>query len=237
LLCGTQAVGGFFAAVGGTVVGNPKDAPRGAIGFYRLDLFEKAVKWLDAGGVLAAAEEPGAMNIPGGGLYPLLGQVPQGAEISELKKILPIELCFEHVGSTSIQGMPAVPTIDIIAGVRRLRELNDEVIESLVAAGWEHRPDIDVMIPNRRFFHKPSGAEHPTSRTYHLHVVEHGSPEWQDPISFRNFLRHHPKFVRKYVKLKRSLVRMEYENPSDYSAKKGEFVAGVLRLAHREKGT
>jgi hypothetical protein len=63
---GAQAVGGFFAAVGGTVVGNPKDAPRGAIGFYRHDLFYEAVKWLDTGGVLAAAEEPGAMDIPGG---------------------------------------------------------------------------------------------------------------------------------------------------------------------------
>jgi hypothetical protein len=63
---GAQAVGGFFAAVGGTVVGNPKDAPRGAIGFYRHDLFYEAVEWLDAGGALAAAEEPGAMDIPGG---------------------------------------------------------------------------------------------------------------------------------------------------------------------------
>ncbi len=63
---GAQAVGGFFAAVGGTIVGNPKDAPRGAIGFYRHDLFDEAVKWLDAGGVLAAAEEFGAMDVPGG---------------------------------------------------------------------------------------------------------------------------------------------------------------------------
>jgi hypothetical protein len=33
---GAQAVGSFVAAVGGTVVGNPKDPPRGAIGFYRM---------------------------------------------------------------------------------------------------------------------------------------------------------------------------------------------------------
>ena len=63
---GAQPVGGFFAAVGGTIVGNPKDAPRGALGFYRHDLFDEPVKGLDAGGVLAAAQAPGAMDIPGG---------------------------------------------------------------------------------------------------------------------------------------------------------------------------
>jgi hypothetical protein len=61
-----QAVGSFFAAVGGTVICNPEDAPRRAIGFNRHNLVYEAVKWLDAGGVLAAAEELGAMNIPGG---------------------------------------------------------------------------------------------------------------------------------------------------------------------------
>ena len=63
---GAQAVSGFFAPVGGTVIGNPEDAPRRAIGFYRHDLFYQAVKWLDAGGVLAAAKELGAMDVPGG---------------------------------------------------------------------------------------------------------------------------------------------------------------------------
>jgi GrpB-like predicted nucleotidyltransferase (UPF0157 family) len=157
------------------------------------------------------------------------------AEISELKKLLWMVLAFEHVGSTSIQGMAAVPTIDILAGVHNLNEADDDVIGLLIASGWEHRPDIDVMIPNRRFFHKPLGAEYRTTRMCHLHLVQHSSPEWQDPIAFRDFLRIHPDVARKYLELKRSLAREEYENPSDYSAQKSEFVAEVLRLARRKQ--
>src|SRR5262245_38404347 len=63
---GAQVVGGFLAAVGGAVVSNPEDTPRRAIGFYRHDLLHEAVKWLDGGGFLAAAEELGAKDIPGG---------------------------------------------------------------------------------------------------------------------------------------------------------------------------
>jgi GrpB-like predicted nucleotidyltransferase (UPF0157 family) len=107
-------------------------------------------------------------------------------------------LAFEHIGSTSIHAMAAVPTIDIVAGVRKLNEVTDAVIESLIAAGWEHRPDIDAMIPNRRFLHKPPGPEHRTSRTHHLHIVEHGAAEWRDPILFRDFLNQHPEMAREY---------------------------------------
>jgi len=153
------------------------------------------------------------------------------AEISELERLLPMVLAFEHVSSKSIQAMAAVPTIDILADVRKLNEVTDAVIESLIAAGWEHRPDIDAMIPNRRFFHRPPGPEHRTTRTHHLHVVEHGSPEWRDPILFRDFLGQHPETAQEYAELKRSLASRGYTNPSDYSAHKADFVARVLRLA------
>jgi hypothetical protein len=63
---GAQAVSGFEPAVGGTVVGNPEDAPSRAIGLDGHDLLHEAVEWLDAGGVLAAPKELGAMDIPGG---------------------------------------------------------------------------------------------------------------------------------------------------------------------------
>src|SRR6516165_10888144 len=108
--------------------------------------------------------------------------------------------------------MAAVATIDILAGVHNLNEADDDVIGMLIASGWEHRPYIDVMIPNRRFFHKPPGADYRTTRTCHVHVVEHSSPEWQDPISFRDFLRVHPEAARQYLDLKRSLALQEYEN-------------------------
>ena len=91
------------------------------------------------------------------------------------------------------------------------------------------------MIPNWRFSNEPPGAEYRTTRTCHLHLVQHSSPEWQNPIAFRDFLRIHPDAARKHLELKRSLARQEYEIPSDYPAQKSEFVAGIPRLAHQEQ--
>jgi len=55
--------------------------------------------------------------------------------------------CRQHIDS----GEAAVPTIDTLAGVHNLNEADDDVIGLLIASGWEHRPDINVMIPSRRF--------------------------------------------------------------------------------------
>ena len=140
-------------------------------------------------------------------------------------------VAFEHVGSTALPGMTAVPTIDILAGVRELEETDGQVIASLVAAGWEHRPDVEARIPNRRFFNQPSGTRHRTTRTSHLHIVRFDSPQWRDPITFRDFLRHHQETARQYLNLKRSLAARTYQDPSDYSAQKAEFVASVLARA------
>ena len=68
--------------------------------------------------------------------------------VRSLQLHLPMIVAFEHVGSTALPGMTAVPTIDILAGVHQLGEIDGQVIASLVAAGWEHRPDVESRIPN-----------------------------------------------------------------------------------------
>jgi len=155
-------------------------------------------------------------------------------EISQLRRLLPMALAFEHIGSTSIQTIAAVPTVDILGGVRNLSEVTNAVTKLLVAAGWEHRPDIDKMIPGRRFFDKPLGLEHPTTRTHHLHIVQYQAREWLNPIVFRDYLREHPEVAGQYEELKRTLASRGYENPSDYSAQKADFVARVLQLAGKQ---
>jgi GrpB-like predicted nucleotidyltransferase (UPF0157 family) len=153
--------------------------------------------------------------------------------ISELKGLLPMALAFEHVGGTSIQTIAAVPTIDILAGVLDLSAITDAAIRLLVAEGWEHRPDVEKMIPGWRFFNKPPGPEHRTTRTHHLHMVQYQAEEWWKPIQFRDYLREHAEVAREYEGLKRTLASREYENPSDYSAQKADIVAYILGLAAR----
>jgi GrpB-like predicted nucleotidyltransferase (UPF0157 family) len=140
-------------------------------------------------------------------------------------------VAFEHVGSTALPGMSAVATIDILAGVRELAEIDGRVVAALVAAGWEHRPDVEARIPDRRFFNQPPGTRQRTTRTSHLHIVKFDSPQWRDPITFRDFLRRHEDTARRYLNLKRTLASRRYRNPSNYSAQKAEFVASVLARA------
>ncbi len=89
------------------------------------------------------------------------------------------------------------------------------------------------MIPGRRFFNKPPGPEHRTTRTHHLHIVQYQAEEWWKPIQFRDYLLEHTEVAREYEGLKRTLASREYENPSDYSAQKADFVAYILGLAAR----
>jgi GrpB-like predicted nucleotidyltransferase (UPF0157 family) len=140
-------------------------------------------------------------------------------------------VAFEHVGSTALPGISSIPTIDILAGVRELGEIDDQVVASLVAARWEHRPEVEARIPNRRFFNQPSGTQYRTTRTHQLHIVKFDSPPWRDPITFRDFLRRHEETARRYLILKQSLASRPYQNPSDYSAQKTEFIASVLARA------
>ena len=140
-------------------------------------------------------------------------------------------VAFEHVGSTALPGMTAVPTIDILARVRELGEIDGQVVASLVAAGWVHRPDVEARISDRRFFNQRPGTRYRTTRTSHLHIVKFDSPRWRDPITFRDLLQQHEETARSYLNLKQSLASRPYQNPSDYSAQKAEFVASVLARA------
>jgi len=157
------------------------------------------------------------------------------ATVGKLRVLLPMVVSFEHVGSTSIPRMPAVATIDILAGVRSLEMIDATVVRAFAAAGWENRPDVEELIPHRRFFNLPAGSEFRTTRTHQLHVVELDSAEWSDPITFRDFVRQHKEAAVRYLELKRSLASRQYENPSHYSAQKSEFVTGILSAARRRR--
>ena len=57
--------------------------------------------------------------------------------VRSLQLHLPMIVAFEHVGSTALPGMTAVPTIDILAGVRDLAEIDGQAVASLVASVLE----------------------------------------------------------------------------------------------------
>ena len=75
----------------------------------------------------------------------------------------------EHIGSTSVPGLPAKPIIDIDVVIERDGQL-DEVIERLTAVGYVFQGDKGVT--GRYAFESPPG-----SPDHHLYVCVEGSRE------------------------------------------------------------
>ena len=131
----------------------------------------------------------------------------------------------EHIGSTSVPGLPAKPVIDMLAPVRSLTQAQDAVA-LLQEDGWVFWPD-DPCRHYRLWFLRPQ----PEARTHHLHVIEHDHPHARALIAFRDALRADPGLRTRYAGLKERLARQHRDNRNAYTNAKSEFVARVLRTA------
>lgn len=126
----------------------------------------------------------------------------------------------EHVGSTSVTGLVAKPVIDIMFGVRNLRD-SMAAIEVLEKNGYCYAPyKTSVM----HWFCKPS-ANH---RTHHLHLVPFNSLLWHQRIEFRDALRSDKELAFEYVSLKRNLAAKYEKDRELYTDKKWPFIKRVL---------
>lgn len=131
----------------------------------------------------------------------------------------------EHVGSTSVAGLPAKPVIDMLAPVRSLAAAQTAVT-TLEAGGWLFWPD-DPCRHYRLWFLRPR----PEARTHHLHVIEHDHPQARALSAFRDVLRDDPDLRREYARLKRRLAAEYGDNRNAYTNAKGDFVERALRRA------
>ena len=69
----------------------------------------------------------------------------------------------------------------------------------------------------------------------HVHVIADDSPEVAEFRAFRDRLRGDPLVLKQYVALKRKIVKDGVTDSLEYSMRKGEFIAGVLRGGSIEK--
>ncbi len=131
----------------------------------------------------------------------------------------------EHVGSTSVPGLPAKPVIDMLAPVRSLAAAQESV-PALEADGWWFWPE-DPGRHYRLWFLRPR----PDARTHHLHVIEHDDRHATAVLAFRDLLRADPTLCRDYAWLKHDLARRHGDNRNAYTNAKSDFVGRVLRGA------
>ncbi|HEX5727239.1 MAG TPA: GrpB family protein [Longimicrobiaceae bacterium] len=147
------------------------------------------------------------------------------AEAARLAPVLEahgLSLRLEHVGSTSVPGLAAKPVLDILAG-RPPGEGPERHIAALVAAGYDHRGE--QGIPGREFFRRG------TPRSYHVHMVEVGSPQWRRHLAFRDHLRAHPEDAAAYSALKAALAARFPRDRETYTESKAPFITEILARA------
>lgn len=129
----------------------------------------------------------------------------------------------QHVGSTSVPGLPAKPVIDIGVAVRIMDDI-PEIIEILKKNGyvfegdWEDEGGIFVV--------KESA---PGVRTLHVHIVGKNDIQWNNYIIFRDALRNEDEIRDQYLALKKELAEKYSDDRVKYTSSKHDFIRGILK--------
>ena len=134
-----------------------------------------------------------------------------------------------HIGSTSVPGLIAKPTVDI------LLEIIDRCDLSLFSA---HLESIGYLCekkpenpPPHLMFMKGYTPDGFAERVFHLHVRYQG--DWNEPY-FCAYLRSHPEVAKAYGQLKNKL-KERYEHDRDrYTDAKSSFIEHYTKLAKGE---
>lgn len=146
--------------------------------------------------------------------------------------LAPYLLAVEHIGSTSVAGLAAKPTIDILAGIYRLSDA-PWLVPRMEKLGYAYVQKFEEELPERRYFHYPAtGVE---ADLFHAHMVEVGSPFWERHLLFRDFLRGHPEAAREYEALKRKLAELHGSDIVAYTEAKTAFIRKVEDDARAER--
>jgi len=133
-------------------------------------------------------------------------------------------LQIDHVGSTSVPGLPAKPIVDVSLVVA------DPVDEAAYVPALE-------AARYRLALREPEWFEHRllrgTDPDVNLHVFGPGCAEVEAMLLFRDTLRSRPEELAIYLAAKRELSARTWEFTQDYADAKSEVVAAILARARR----
>ncbi|WP_163582853.1 GrpB family protein [Gracilibacillus saliphilus] len=134
-----------------------------------------------------------------------------------------IVLAVEHIGSTSVPGLPAKPIVDIDVVVATRNDVQI-AIEKLATLGYVHEGDLGIK--GREAFIPPDKMP-----WHHLYVCTIDNAEFRRHIKFRDYLRNHPQVAKDYGELKLKLVKEFHNDHKAYTNGKTDFVEEILKQA------
>lgn len=129
----------------------------------------------------------------------------------------------EHVGSTSVPGLAAKPTIDLTLVARPESDLAT-LVERLSGLGYVHRGDLGI--PGREAFFQPEGLP-----PHHLYVCPPGNLGLRNHLAVRDYLRAHPDVSSEYGRLKKKLAEAFPHDIDRYLEGKTPFLLRILRAS------
>jgi GrpB-like predicted nucleotidyltransferase (UPF0157 family) len=146
-----------------------------------------------------------------------------GREASRIRAVLAsLAIRVEHVGSTSVPGLPAKPIIDILLVVPD-SAAEPAYLPALEAAGYVLR------------IREPDWFEHRMLKgpdaDINLHVFSAGAAEIDRMLLFRDWLRDHESDRVAYLTVKRQLAQRTWRHRQHYADAKTEVVRQILGRA------
>lgn len=147
-------------------------------------------------------------------------------------KLGDLALAIEHVGSTSVPGLPAKPIIDLDVVVAE----HDVplAIEKLQELGYVHRGNRGIE--GREAFERdgldvPRDGKGTLWMVHHLYICPRNSPELRKHLAFRDYLRSHPESMQEYGRIKRELAARFSNERAAYTDAKTDFIASIMAQA------
>jgi GrpB-like predicted nucleotidyltransferase (UPF0157 family) len=131
-------------------------------------------------------------------------------------------LQIEHVGSTSVPGLAAKPTIDLLVVVADSAD-ESSYAPDLEAAGYVLRIREPNWIEHRMF----KGPD----TDINLHVLSSGCPEIDRMLLFRDWLRENPADRELYLRAKQALAKKEWAEIQNYADAKTSVVEEIMSRA------
>jgi GrpB-like predicted nucleotidyltransferase (UPF0157 family) len=128
----------------------------------------------------------------------------------------------EHVGSTSVPGLPAKPIVDVQVSVA---DVADETAYVALLEG------IGLQLRSRDVFHRYFRPFPGRPRDVHVHVCGVGSQWEAEHLHFRDYLCTHPAARDQYARVKRDAAARWADDGLAYTDAKTEVILDILSQA------
>ncbi|MBR2848669.1 MAG: GrpB family protein [Clostridia bacterium] len=131
----------------------------------------------------------------------------------------------QHIGSTAVRGILAVPVIDIAIALTDGADI-DKVVETLAEIGFFRIPTDETGCVRMARAHRDRSGD-----AHHLYITRHSEKIWKDLLAFRTYLNNHVFAANEYEELKKDLAKRYRYDQKRYAAEKSRFIQNILRLS------